>query len=136
MDGPNRSHPGLWVWRALLLGSMAVLLAACAGEAPPPEQEAVVPPPSENGIAVTTLGEGTQTVVLLGFADNPPLEQVALGGDMEPESDGGVWTETPFWDPTLAVSPRTLWSPGLRSLAVTVASPDGGEFTTILFFSF
>ena len=136
MDGQNRPHPLFCAGRALLLGCAVALLTGCAGEPPPAVEAETAPPSWENGIAVATAGEGTGSVVLLGFEDALSLERVALGGDMEPESDGGVWTETAFWDPTLAVSPLTRWSPGLRSLSVTVGSPGGGNFTTILYFSF
>lgn len=130
-------------WRAtglvLLIAVAALAFAGCAGgqrqTESAPRQEAPPEQAAYPEFFATQFGIGADLIVLLSFAQAMNPRAVFLGGDLEPESDGGVWSSTVMENDTLIVSPLTEWSPGERSLSITLTHRDWPDFTSVLYFS-
>ncbi len=149
MGAMNRAPAGrfcaafFW-WRAtglvLLIAVAALAFGGCAGggsadPATAPQQQAPPEQAAYPEFFATQFGIGADLIVLLSFAQAMNPRAVFLGGDLEPESDGGVWSSTVMVNDTLIVSPLSEWSPGERSLSITLTHRDWPYFTSVLYFS-
>ena len=83
-----------------------------------------------NYVSGSTIIESTQIVISFSKSMNPST--LSLGGTMDSESDGGVWSTTASANDTLTVSPNVIWTDGVgKTLTIDARDIAGSSLSTL-----
>lgn len=95
------------------------------GTDPSPEISAVNP---ADGSTISA-----DALIVVRFNKTMAPTTLRLGGNLAPESDGGIWSATALANDTLTVSPLGSWTAmSDRKLTVNASDPDGNPVSTLL----
>lgn len=111
--------------------TVAAILLLCAGCPNPMRQtlELVVRDYSTPTVTVSSpdgMGIAKTTAIVITFSESMDMSSLTLAGNMQVESDGGVWSSGANPSDTLTISPRSTWTLGSgRVLVVNCRDLDG-----------
>ncbi|MFC1524468.1 Ig-like domain-containing protein [Thermodesulfobacteriota bacterium] len=87
------------------------------------------PAGNENPSSGTNISSSGQIVIF--FTESMDTSTLVIGGSMESEGDGGIWSENNVPDDTLTIGPASAWTGGAATLTVDADDLIGNTLPTM-----